>query len=161
MNCSGRIYEGATVNRLDAEIQQRWLHKDKTNWMKTLQSLVIINNGPVSVRSHVLDMLLRQIFNVGKFPSSLVRLWVHQFYFPPEPGRILQRIGPSLKAFRFPTTPTSIRNYEHISDLIEHLGGIDFTLPLERLPNLKTASGSWVPAANSLPAASNAVIFAK
>ena len=153
MTCNGRIYEGgATVPYFDAEIY-------KTTWI--LQSLILTNNGPGSAHSDLLDRLIRQMFNVGTFPGSLVRLWVHNFYFRPELGRILMRIGPSLKAFRFPTTPPSIRNYEHFGDLIEHLGGIDFTRPLERLPNLKTASGSWAPAANSLPAASNAVSFTK
>lgn len=159
MTCCGRPYERVIVPHLDTEIEQRWLNKDKLNWMKSLHSLVLINSGPVSVRSHLLDMLLRQMFNTGAFPTSLVRLWVHQFYFSPKPGNILTRIGPSLEAFRFPTTPPSIRNYEHLGDLMEYLGGIDFTLPLERLPNLKTASGTWAPAVNSLPAASNAVSF--
>ena len=129
---------------------ERYVREDvlpHMGWMASLKSLFLLKLGPfynlegIYVRSRLLDHLLEQMFSIGPLPTSLVRLWVREFYFSPGLAPVLA-IAPSLKAFcedRSRLSPLEL--HERFLE-IEHLGSTEFT-PLAHLAHLKSADGDF------------------
>jgi len=131
-------------NEIDRIVREELL--PETNWMKNLQSLTLVNSGLFDncerdngkVRCRLLDQLLYSMFASEPSPASLEHLWIHDFYFSLD---MVMPTLPSLKAFRgHGDLLDTDDDYERFRDL-EHYAGLDFSEPLARLPNLKTAYG--------------------
>ena len=132
-------------NEIDRVVRQDLL--PLTDWMKSLQSLVLIKLGLFTpensydqASSLLLDHLLYKLFSSEPSPSSLEHLWIKRFAYSLEP---ILAIAPSLKAFHGDSFELFITDgaYERFRDL-EQFGGFDFYAPqLAHLPSVKTAYG--------------------
>jgi len=135
-------------NEVDRVVRQDLL--PLTDWMKSLQSLVLIKlglftseNSYYQASSLLLDHLLYKLFSSEPSPSSLVHLWIKDFSYSMEP---ILTIAPSLKTFHGDCFELFITDgaYERFRDL-EQFGGFDFYAPqLAHLPNVKTACGHFI-----------------
>lgn len=128
---------------VDRIVQEELL--SETVWMKSLQSLTLMKHGlfenygdTCKIRCRLLDHLLHTMFTNDPIPDSLERLWIHHFYFPLD---MVMLIAPSLKAFKgYVSDILDNDAYGWFRDL-EHFSGLDFCIPMDHLPNLKTACG--------------------
>jgi len=129
-------------NEVDRFVREDLL--PKTEWMKSLQTLVLIKlggfenfedeifNGVCNVRCLLLDHLLNRMFSIGPIPTSLEHLWIHDFHYFLE---LVPPIIPPLKAFR------EYDSYLHPNSdefrVLEQYGACDFSVSLSHLQRVE------------------------